>query len=94
MWLELWLSLPANYRQRAVCITDDLACYAAVLPTKRHRNGQKGSGATNCIERFNNTLRQRWPNLVRKTLSFNKDEVLHQTRIRLFIDHYNAEPSV
>ncbi len=90
----LWYSLPADYRKRAVCITDGLLRYDAILPTKRHRKTQKGRGETNGIERFNNTLRQRCPNLVRKTLSFSKDEILHQTRIRIFIDHYNSELSV
>jgi IS1 family transposase len=31
-----------------------------------------GSGKTNHIERFNNTMRQRISRLVRKTLSFSK----------------------
>lgn len=90
----LWQSLPPDYRKRAVLYTDALESYAAVLPAARHRPSGKETGATAHIERLNNTLRQRCANLVRKTLSFSKDEALHQTRIRMFIDHYNATVSV
>jgi IS1 family transposase len=87
--LNLWESIPADYRKRAVCCTDLLESYAAVLPSKRHRASGKGSGETAHIERFNCTLRQRCPNPVRKTLSFSRDGDLHKIRIRNFIDHYN-----
>lgn len=86
---NLWESLPADYRKRAVCCTDLWESYAAVLPPKRHRASGKGSGETSHIERFNCTLRQRCPNLVRKTLSFSHDGDLHRIRIRSFVDHYN-----
>ena len=87
--LELWKSLPANYRKRAVIYSDFWSAYADVLPSKRHRAVGKETGETAHIERFNNTLRQRCPNLVRKTLSFSKSKDRHQERIRTFIDHYN-----
>jgi len=90
----LWQSLPADYRKRAVLYSDQLESYGAVLPSKRHHPVRKESGETSHIERFNNTLRQRCANLVRKTLSFSKDENLHQIRIRMFIDHHNATVSV
>ncbi|MEE4358213.1 MAG: IS1 family transposase, partial [Desulfococcaceae bacterium] len=32
---NLWKSLPADYRRRAVCRTDQRESYAAVLPSKR-----------------------------------------------------------
>lgn len=86
---NLWDSLPADYRKRAVCYTDFWAAYQAVLPSKRHRPVGKETGETAHIERFNNTLRPRCANLVRKTLSFSKNVLLHQFRIRPFIDHYN-----
>ena len=35
--LELWQSLPANYRKRAVIYSDFWSAYADVLPSKRHR---------------------------------------------------------
>ncbi len=65
--------------------------YGVVLPDQRHRAVGKETGETAHVERFNNTLRQRCANLVRKTLSFSKDQALHQARIRLFIDHYNQQ---
>ena len=86
---RLWESLPADYRKRAICYTDFWEAYATVLPSKRHRAVGKETGETAYIERFNNTLRQRCANLVRKTLSFSKDPHWHEVRIRLFIDHYN-----
>ncbi len=86
----LWHSLPADYRKRAVLYSDELECYAAVLPLKRHRPVGKEAGETAHIELFNNTLRQRCTNLVQKTLSFSKDERLHHTRIHIFIDHHTA----
>jgi IS1 family transposase len=86
---KLWASLPADYCKRAICYTDFLSSEAAVLPAKRHRALGKETGETAPVERFTNTLRQRCANLVRKTLSFSKDEWWHEVRIRLFIDHYN-----
>jgi insertion element IS1 protein InsB len=62
-----------------------------VLPSKRHRRVGKEAGETAHVERFNNTLRQRCANLVRKTLSFSNDADWHVARIRVFIDHYNRE---
>ncbi len=91
---QLWDSLPPNYHQRAVLYTDQWDAYAVILPSKRHRPVDKRSGETNHIERFNNTLRQRCSALVRKTLSFSRNDWLHQKRIRLFINHYNKHVSV
>jgi len=86
---KLWASLPAVYRQCAVSYTDFWHAYVAVLPSKRHRPCEKGSGQTNHIERFNNTLRQRCSRLVRKTLSFSKKLDNHIGAIWYFIHHYN-----
>ena len=66
----LWESLPAFYRQCAVCYTDFWEAYAKVIPQKKHRPFGKETGLTNLVERFNNTLRQRFYRLVRTTLSF------------------------
>jgi insertion element IS1 protein InsB len=87
---ELWQSLPACYRQRAVCYTDFWEAYASVLPSKRHRAVSKETGETCHIERFNNTLRHRCSRLVRKTLSFSKKEANHIGAIWYFVHHYNA----
>ena len=86
----LWRSLPAVYRQCAVCYTDFLAAYEAIMPASRHRAVGKASGKTNHIERFNGTLRQRVSRLVRKTLSFSKKLENHIGAIWYFIHHYNA----
>ena len=87
---NLWQSLPAEYRKRAILYTDEWIAYQSVLPFKRHRPVPKSSGQTNHIERLNNTLRHWCANLVRKTLSFSKDLELHKTRIRMVIEHCNA----
>jgi insertion element IS1 protein InsB len=86
----LWQSLPADYRKRALCYTDFWDAYGVVLPSKRHHAVGKETGETAHVERFNNTLRQRCANLVRKTLSFSKRDDQHELRIRGFVDVYNA----
>ena len=86
---KLWESLPAVYRQCAICYTDFWAAYASVLPSKRHRAVGKETGKTSYIERFNCTLRQRISRLVRKTLSFSKKLENHIGAIWNFIHHYN-----
>jgi IS1 family transposase len=53
----LWHSLPALYRQCAVCYTDFWSAYNQVFPESRHKAVSKTSGKTNGIERFNCTLR-------------------------------------
>ncbi len=40
----LWDSLPAVYRQCAVCYADFWTSYPVALPSKRHRAVAKGSG--------------------------------------------------
>ena len=87
---KLWASLPAVYRQCAVCYSDFWEAYAAILPSKRHRACGKESGQTNHIERCNNTLRQRCSRLVRRTLSFSKKLANHIGAIWYFIHNYNA----
>jgi len=88
---KLWASVPAVYRQCAICYTDFWYAYAAILPSKRHRAVGKESGQTNHIERFNNTLRQRCSRLVRKTLSFSKKLANHIGALWYFIHDYNAQ---
>ena len=87
---QLWQSLPAVYRQCAVCYTDFWQAYEQVLPSQRHRAVGKETGKTSYIERFNNTLRQRVGRLVRKTLSFSKKLSNHIGAIWYFVHHYNA----
>lgn len=87
----LWRSLPAVYRQCAVCYSDFWVSYPVALPSSRHRAVGKESGLTSYIERFNNTLRQRVSRLVRKTLSFSKKLDNHIQAIWNFIRHYNEQ---
>ncbi len=42
----LWKSMPPVYRQCAVIYTDHWSAYGAVVPSKRHRSVDKGSGCT------------------------------------------------
>ena len=86
----LWNSLPAVYRQCAVCYTDFWSSYETVIPKKRHKAVGKESGKTNRIERFNNTMRQRISRLVRMTLSFSKKLENHIGSVWYFIHYYNA----
>jgi hypothetical protein len=68
--------------------------YEIVFSKKRHKAVSKDSGKTNYKERFNNTMRQRIPQLVRKTLSFSKKLSNHLGAIGYFIDEYNASLSI
>jgi IS1 family transposase len=52
---QLWESLPAVYRQCAVCYSDFWDAYVCVLSAKRHRPVGKDSGQTSRIERLNNS---------------------------------------
>lgn len=90
----IWQSLPADYRKRAIIYTDEWTAYPVVLPSKRHPPVPKQAGETNPIERLNNTLRQWCANLVRKTLSFSKSLLLHQTRLRMLIDYLNRRAAL
>jgi insertion element IS1 protein InsB len=82
---QLWVSLPAVYRQCALCLTDFWEAYTAVLLSKRHRACGKDSGETNHIERFNNTLRQCCSRFVRKTFSFSKKFANHIGALWYFV---------
>lgn len=84
----LWSRIPATY-QHSTLYSDFWEAYAGVLPTAQHQAVSKKSGATNHIERWNNTLRQRLARFVRKTLSFSKSEEMHEVCLRLFVHAYN-----
>lgn len=87
----LWQSLPADYRKRAICSTDEYAVYRTVLPAARHRPSPKGSGALSLVDRFHLTLRNWCANLARKTLAISQSVALHATRIRMTINRYNRD---
>lgn len=56
-----------------------------------HKRCQKKEGETNCIEGFNNILRQRVGRLVRKSCAFSKSKEMHQTVLGVFLHEYNNE---
>jgi insertion element IS1 protein InsB len=87
---KLWKRIPPAYRQGRV-YTNFWEAYQAVVPDQQHHPVGKGSGQTNRIERWNNTLRQRLARFVRKTLSFSKCEKMHETCLLLFLHHYNRK---
>ena len=86
----LWASLPAVYRQCAVCYTDRWEAYPAVLPPTRHQAVRKESGETSHIERLNNTFRQRISRLVRRTLSFSKTVAHHVGAVWSSVHYHNT----
>jgi insertion element IS1 protein InsB len=99
----LWREIPWRYK-RAKCYSDfwerpkPVRCcfgakkaYSNVVPSDQHEAVGKESGKTNHVERWNNTLRQRLGQFVRKTLSFSKCWELHVARLRLFVHRYNLE---
>jgi IS1 family transposase len=85
----LWQRLPAVYQEQAIFYPDPYAVYAEVIPAARHRAISTLARATNHVERFNCTLRQRVSRLVRSTLSFSKKLTNHIGAIKYFICHYN-----
>lgn len=79
---------PQNYK-KSIIYTDFWEAYAKVIDTSKHSAVGKDSGKTNHVERWNNTLRQRIPRFVRKTLSFSKSFEMHELYLKLFIHNYN-----
>ena len=87
----LWERVPLPLR-RAVTFTDFWEAYQKVVPEAQHV--PVGSGQTNHVERFNNTLRQRLARFVRQTLSFSKADEMHEICLRLFLHHYNTKMAI
>ena len=87
---RLWDGVPQAYKA-AFCYSDFWRAYQAVRPEAQHQAVGKASGKTNHVERWNNTLRQRLGQFVRKTLSFSKCPVMHVARLKLFIHRYNGD---
>ena len=84
----LWERIPAGYKG-GLLYTDFWAAYAEVLPEEQHRATGKGAGQTCHVERFNNVLRQRLGRFVRRTLSFSKNDEMHDNCLRLFLHEHN-----
>ena len=85
---KLWEQIPPTYR---VCqsYSDFWEAYQLVFPEETHECVDKGSGQTNHMERWYNTLRQSCARFVRKTLSFSKSDAMHEIVTRLFIIRHN-----
>ncbi len=89
--IALWAKVPFAIKARALVLTDCWDAYAVAIPSNQHVACEKQSGQVSLIERFNCTLRQRVSRLVRKSLSFSKNEWFHEEAIKYFIAHYNLE---
>lgn len=83
----LWERIPSAYRG-AHCFSDLWDAYALVFPKEQLIQSPQ-RGATNHIERFNATLRQRCGRLTRKSLSFSKIDQMHEAALKLFLHSYN-----
>lgn len=81
----LWAALPQDDKDHGLFYPDQWDADGSVMPPTQHRSCPKGTGKTNHIERFNNTLRQRVSRLVRKALSFSKTLKNHLGAIKYFI---------
>jgi len=68
--------------------TDDWDAYKKVFNPRQHRIGKK---FTYFIEGFNATVRARVSRLVRKTLSFSKEDEWHKAAIAWFFWQFNME---
>jgi insertion element IS1 protein InsB len=89
--IALWQKVPLEVRKQAFVLTDNWDAYAAAIPADQHTACDKKSGQTSLIEGFNCALRQRVSRLVRKTLSFSKNDWFHQGAIKYFLSHRNLE---
>ena len=84
----LWNQIPEEYK-RCRSYSDFWEAYQLVFPPETHECVGKGSGQTNHMERWYNTLRQSNARFVRKTLSFSKSDEMHEIVTRLFIVQHN-----
>jgi insertion element IS1 protein InsB len=89
--IALWQKTPLEVRKQAFVLTDNWDAYRAAIPAEQHTMCGKQSGQTSLIEGFNCALRQRVSRLVRKTLSFSKNDWFHQGAIKYFLSHRNLE---
>ena len=80
--------IPTAYRT-CQSYSDFWEAYPLVFPEETHECVGKGSGQTNHMERWYNTLRQSSARFVRKTLSFSKSDAMHEIVTRLFIIRHN-----
>ena len=84
---EFWRKIPPALR---TCNfeTDDWEAYRSIIPSEQHKVGKD---LTYYIEGFNTTIRARVSRLVRKSLSFSKQDKWHNLAIAWFFWQFNLE---
>jgi len=85
---KLWEQIPQEYKG-CQSYSDCWEAYQLVFPEATHECIGKGSGQTNHMERWYNTLRQSNARFIRNTLSFSKSDTMHEIVTRLFIINHN-----
>jgi len=84
---RLWRKLPYSYL-KSKSFSDLWKAYNC-LPESTHQKVGKETGETAHVERLNNTIRQRFSRLVRKTLSYSKREYMLNLHFKLWAYSYN-----
>ncbi|MFP5042987.1 IS1 family transposase [Parasediminibacterium sp. JCM 36343] len=84
---EMWRNLPYDYLKCNI-FSDFWKAYN-YIPVKTHKKVGKETGETAHIERLNNTIRQRFSRMVRKSLSFSKKEYMLNLHFKLWAYYYN-----
>ena len=84
---KLWRKLPYSFL-KCKSFSDFWKSYN-ILPQQTHTKVGKETALTNHVERLNNTIRQRFSRLVRKTLSFSKKEYMLNLHFKLWAFNYN-----
>lgn len=79
--------IPSEY---AACLSksDRWQGYKRISPWY-HKRCPKKDGQTNCVEGFNNILRQRIARLTRKSCAFSKSKEMHDIVLKIFLYEYN-----
>jgi len=84
---RLWRKLPYEFL-KCHSFSDFWNAYNCI-PTSTHTKVKESKAQTNHIERLNNTIRQRFSRLVRKTLSFSKKVYMLNLHFKLWAYYYN-----
>ena len=86
---NFWRKLPSEY-QKMKSFSDFWKAYNCI-PKETHEKVGKETGETAHIERLNNTVRQTFPRMVRKALSFSKKEYMLNLHFKLWAYNYNMD---
>jgi len=85
---KLWDAIPQTYKS-SFCYSDFWKAYQNVIPEEQYQAVGKETGETAHMERWYNTLRQWVGRLTRKTLSFSKNNDMHELFVKWFIIEHN-----